>query len=87
MKVVGYALGVARSNLSVQMHNEPCSRSPYDRADEAVLILIRCVTDVWPHLNYLRVTAILNQMRCATDETVLNHTHNCRDDQAPRAAA
>lgn len=70
----GHVLGVARFNLVEQMRGGSRSRGRYRRADdEAVLIVIRAITEVRPTYGFRRVTAILNRTRRATGEPALNH--------------
>lgn len=74
MKVVADTLGVARSNLIVQMQGKAKSRGSYQRqGDNELLQAIRQLTDARPTYGYRRITALLNRARRTSGAGPVNH--------------
>jgi transposase InsO family protein len=66
-------LGVARSNLVEQLKGPGRRRVPCQcEGDDALLAEIRAITDARPTYGYRRVAALLNRVRRAAEEPLVN---------------
>lgn len=74
MKAIADTLGVARSNLVEQLAGRTKRRGRYRReGDDALLAIIRQLTDARPTYGYRRITALLNRARRASGAEPVNH--------------